>query len=200
MNKESFLHALKKELRGLSDEDLASSLDYYAEMIDDRVESGMSESEAVCAIGSPSSAAHDILLDMPLPKILKSKYKKKSHWRAWEIVLLVLGSPIWLSLLIAAFAVIFSLYTCLFAVLIALWAVSVAFGGAALGGIVVFITSLFTLPATSFVYLGAALVFIGLSLSFTLLCVKITPYFGKAALYILKGIKSILVGKEHSYE
>ena len=32
----------------------------------------------------------------------KEIMKLKRHLRAWEVVLLVLGSPIWLSLLIAA--------------------------------------------------------------------------------------------------
>ena len=46
-----------------------------------------------------------------------------SGLRAWEIVLLILGFPIWFPLIIAAFAVILSLYISLWAVIISLWAV-----------------------------------------------------------------------------
>ena len=46
-----------------------------------------------------------------------------------------LGSPIWLSLGIAAFAVILSLYISLWAVIISLWSVFVSVAACSLGGI-----------------------------------------------------------------
>ena len=68
-------------------------------------------------------------------KLIKEKTPKR-RLGVWEIVLLVLGSPIWLSLLIAAFAVILSLYISLWAVIISFWAVFGSFIGCALGSIV----------------------------------------------------------------
>jgi len=55
--------------------------------------------------------------------------------RVGEIVLLVLGSPIWLSLGIAVFAVILSLYISLWAVIISLWAVFASFAACSIGGV-----------------------------------------------------------------
>lgn len=53
----------------------------------------------------------------------KDKTVKSKKLSVWEIVLLVLGSPVWLSLLIAAFAVSLSLYFSFWAIVISLWAV-----------------------------------------------------------------------------
>ena len=40
----------------------------------------------------------------------KEKVKGRRQLKAWEIVLLALGSPIWISLLVAGFVVILSIY------------------------------------------------------------------------------------------
>ena len=70
-----------------------------------------------------------------MTKLIKEKTPKR-RLGVWEIVLLVLGSPIWLSLLIAAFAVILSLYISLWAVIISFWAVFASFAGCALGAVI----------------------------------------------------------------
>ena len=46
MNKQEFLYELKGKLWALSEEEKKSSLEYYTEMIDDRMEDGLSEEEA----------------------------------------------------------------------------------------------------------------------------------------------------------
>lgn len=51
MNKEQFLAAVRERLSALPRDDVEQSLDYYGEMIDDRVEDGMSEEQAVEAWG-----------------------------------------------------------------------------------------------------------------------------------------------------
>lgn len=50
MTREVFLDELRKALEGLKDEELEGVLAYYAEMIDDRMEAGMSEEAAVKAM------------------------------------------------------------------------------------------------------------------------------------------------------
>jgi len=136
MTKTEFLTELEKQLYGLPSDDIKKSLDYYAEMIDDRIEDGMSESEAVAAIGNTQDIAKEILMDIPLAKLVKTKIKPKRTFTAWEIALLILGSPIWISLLLAAFAVVLSVYVVLWSVIISLWALFVSFVSCALGGIV----------------------------------------------------------------
>ena len=122
MNKQAFLAQLRKGLSGLPKDDIDERLTYYGEMIDDRMEDGIPEETAVSEIGDVDGLVAQIIADIPLGKLVKEKITPKKKLRAWEIVLLVLGSPIWLSLLIAALAVIFSLYVVLWSVIIVLWA------------------------------------------------------------------------------
>ena len=110
MNKQEFLAQLRKEITGLPKDDIDERLTFYSEMIEDRIEEGLSEEEAISEIGSVGEMAAQTIADTPLAKIAKERIRTKGRLKAWEIVLLVLGSPIWLSLGIAAAAVILALY------------------------------------------------------------------------------------------
>ncbi len=134
MTKQEFSDALRKALTNLPPEDLERSIDFYQEMIDDRMEDGIPEEEAVAAIGSVAEVSKQILADHPNIEPVTEKVPSRRKLKAWEIVLLAVGSPIWLSLLIAGFAVALSLYVVLWALVICLWAVSVSIGACAVGG------------------------------------------------------------------
>ena len=131
MTKNEFLNILhsREELFGLPEEDIERSLSFYEELIDDRIEEGMSEEEAVAAVGDPREIAAQILSEIPLSKLVKEKMKPSRRLRAWEIVLLAVGSPIWLALLISAAAVVISLYAVLWSLVASVWAVGVALAG-----------------------------------------------------------------------
>ena len=60
MNKYEFLAAVRERLDGLGKDDIDRSLDYYREMIDDRVEDGISEEKAIAALGSIDNIVADI--------------------------------------------------------------------------------------------------------------------------------------------
>lgn len=126
MNKREFLKQLGKRL---PQEDREERLSFYSEMIDDRIEEGLSEEEAVLAVGS----AENILVEITPEESARSSGRK---WKAWEIVLLVLGSPVWLSLLTAAFAVALSLYAVVWSVILSLWAIFASLAACALAGVV----------------------------------------------------------------
>ena len=136
MNKFDFLTQLRARLWALPEEDKQRSVDYYAEMIDDRMEDGLSEAEAVAAVGDLDEIVKQILSETPRPpQVVKpaqeKKEKRSAHW--WEITLLILGSPVWVPLLIAAAAVIFSVWISLWSVVISLYATAVALGASAIG-------------------------------------------------------------------
>lgn len=126
MNKQEFLGALKKRLSGLPKEEIEERLAFYGEMIDDRTEDGRTEEEAVAEIGGADEIAAQIIADIPLTRLVKERIKPKRRLKTWEIVLIVLGSPIWLSLAIAAAAVFFSMYIVLCSLIVALWSVFVS--------------------------------------------------------------------------
>ena len=136
MNKQEFLAQLRKGLSGLPQDDIEERLTFYSEMIEDRIEEGLSEEEAVSAVGPVDEIVAQVVADIPLTKIAKEKIKPKRRLKAWEIVLLALGSPIWLSLGIAAAAVILSLYVSLWSVIISLWAVFGSLIGCSFGSMV----------------------------------------------------------------
>ena len=135
MNKQEFLLQLGKGLSGLPKDEIDGYLTFYSEMIDDRMEDGIPEETAVSEIGSVTELVSQIIADIPLGRLVKEKLAPKKKLKAWEIILLALGSPIWLSLLIAATAVVFSLYVVLWSVIIALWAIFASFDACGLTGI-----------------------------------------------------------------
>ena len=184
MTKNAFIAALSTKLAGLPAEDLQRSLEYYSEYIADAIEDGKSEEEAVAALGSPADIAAQILSEISLVKLAKNKLKPQRALRVWEIVLLALGSPIWLSLLVAVIAVVISVYAALWSVVASLFAATVALGAAALGGTVTAVCGLFTgqVGAGLFI-LGCAVSAAGLAILFVYL-----------SLFTAKGV--ILLGKK----
>lgn len=135
MSKQEFLVQLRKGLSGLPQDDIEERLMFYSEMIEDQMEEGLSEEQAVSAVGSVDEIVAQVVADIPLAKIAKERIRPKRRLSAGEIVLLALGSPIWLSLGIAAFAVILALYISLWAVIISLWTVFASLAACSIGGV-----------------------------------------------------------------
>lgn len=184
MTKLKFLFALRDKLSGLPQEDVEERLGFYSEMIEDRMEEGLSEEEAVAAVGSVEEIAAQIISDIPRTK---ERVKPKRQLRTWEIVLLVLGSPVWASLLIAVFAIGFSLYAVLWSVIISLWAVFGSVAACAFAGIfsgTVFAISRYYL--TGIAMISAGIVSAGLSILLFFGCKAAT----KGTLLLTKGITS----------
>ena len=165
MNKQEFLARLRKGLSGLPQSEIEERLAFYGEMIDDRMEEGLSEAEAVSAVGSVEEIVAQVVADIPLSKIAKERIKHKRCLNAGEIVLLALGSPVWLSLLIAAFAVVLSVYVSLWSVIISLWAgfVSMAVGSFA-GVVAVMISAIGGYGTMAAAMVAATLVCVGLTI------------------------------------
>ena len=132
MYKEEFLTGLRNALAGLPQNEVNERIAFYGEMIDDHIEEGASESDAVAAIGSVEEIASQIIADIPITKIVKERIKPKRSLRAWEIILIILGFPLWFPLLAAAFAVLLSLYIVLWSLIISLWAVEISLWAGAL--------------------------------------------------------------------
>ena len=136
MSKQEFLVQLRKGLSGLPREDIEERLTFYSEMIDDRMEEGFLEEEAVSAVGTVDEIVIQVVAETPLAKIAKERMKSKRRLGAGEIALLALGSPIWLSLGIVVLSVILSLYAALWSMVISLWTVFGSLIGCAFGGVV----------------------------------------------------------------
>ena len=124
MNRKEYLDRLEDLLACLPREQRAESLAFYGEMIDDRIEEGMTEEEAVAALDAPGTAAEAILDELPAVPRAVAKTRRKSRVLLWAAV--IVGSPIWLSLLAAFVAVAVSVYACIWVLAVCIWIVAVA--------------------------------------------------------------------------
>ncbi len=199
MSKQEFLAQVRKDLSGLPQDDIEERMTFYSEMIDDRMEEGLSEEDAVLAVGSVDEIVAQVIADTPFAKIATERIKSEKRLTAGEIVLLALGSPIWLSLGIAAFAVILSLYTALWAVIISLWAVFALFAVCFLGGVLACVVfAVGGNVASGVAVLAAGIVCAGLSIFMFYGCKAVT----KGALILTKKIaiwtKSCIIKKEEA--
>lgn len=197
MLKQAFLDALEKGLTGLPQDDIKEHVTFYGEMIDDRIEEGLSEEEAVSEIGSVEDVISQIVADTPLTKLVKEKIKPKQHLRAWEIVLLVLGFPVWFPLAIVAAVLVLVFYLVVWVLVICLWVVEIAIWACALAclaGAVLYVIR--GNAAFGILLLGAGLVLIGLSVFLFFGCKAASIGAVKLAKGILRGVKRLFVGKE----
>lgn len=191
MNKSKFLLRLKRALRGCRPSEIQSRLAFYSEMIDDRVEEGISEKEAVQAIGNPDDIASEIRAELNERPI-----KERRPLGTGAKILIALGSPIWLSLLIAASAVVFSLvislaavvfsvFVCMFAALICVFAAVFALGVSALACLIAGIACAFEGMFIQFLlWTGVSFVCAGLCIALALLCVPA----GKGILFAIAAV------------
>lgn len=197
MNKQEFLTQLRQGLSGLPQDDIEERLTFYSEMIDDRIEEGFSEEEAVEGVGSVDSIISQIIAEVPLAKLVKEKITPKKKLKVWEIVLLILGSPVWLSLLIAAFAVVLSLYVALWSLIISLWAVFGALVISAFGGVIGGVVSSavgYFLPGVALI--AAALFCAGLSVLLFFASIAATKGTVKLTKNIVLWAKNCFIKKE----
>ncbi len=199
MLKQEFLDTLKGKLAGLPRQDMEERLAFYGEMIDDRMEEGLTEEEAVAKIGPVDAIVSEIVRETPFLRIVKEKIKPKKRLAAWEITLLAIGAPLWISLAAAAFAVFFSLYVVLWSLIASLWSVMAAVGGAALGGgltAVPWIVSGNVLPGCAMI--GGAMAGAGCTIFLFFGCKEATKGTLWLSKKILFAIKKCFVGKENA--
>ena len=196
MLKAEFINTLQRKLSGLPEEEISDRLGFYEEMIDDRMEEGLSEEEAVASIGTTDEIVSQIVSEVPLVKIARERITPKRKIKTWEIVLLALGAPLWLPLLISAFAVVLSVYITVWAAIVTLWSMFGAFVGCALGGIVSGVALLASSNVSEgIMLLGGGIALVGASVLWIYVC----KYSTKGILALTKrvalGIKKSFVGK-----
>ncbi len=197
MNKQQFLNELRSRLSGLPHADLEERISFYGEMIDDRTEDGLTEEEAVAGIGSVDEIVAQILDEVPLSALVKEKVRQRRAMKLWEIILIVLGFPIWFSLLIAAFAIVLSLYISLWAIVISIWAVDLSLAACAVGGVLSAVWYLIKgNPASAFFLLGAGILCAGLAVLLFYGCVKLTKGMIVLTKKMVLGVKALFIGKE----
>ena len=136
MNKQEFLTRLQKGLSGLPKDETEERLIFYSEMIEDRMEDGLSEEEAVKEVGSVDDIIAQVISEVPFSKIAKERVKPKRKLETWEITLIIISSLIWFPLLLSAISVIFSIYVTVWSVIVTLWSVFISLVSSSFGIVV----------------------------------------------------------------
>ncbi len=199
MTKQAFLSQLRKKLCGLPQDDIEECITFYSEMIDDRTEEGLSEEDAIAAIGPVDEIIKSTISDTSFAKIAKERIKPKRHLRIWEILLLLLGAPLWIPLSVAAVALIGSLYISFWAVIISLWAVFVSVSVTSVPGIVNGVMSLFSGNVLQGIgLLAMVLICIGLSILTYYACKAITVGTIALTKKFVLWLKTCLIKKEEA--
>ena len=165
MKKREFLSRLRQKISVLPSRDMERTLEYYSEMIDDYIESGYSEDAAVAEMGSVNHVAAQIL-ENAQNSFFEAPYTQKQKKNGLIITLLIIGFPIWFSLLVTAFCVLLTVAIVVATLAIVVpWSLVVSFGASALA----------LLIATPIIFtgegIGAAVLVLGAAFILAALCI-----------------------------
>lgn len=159
MNKIEFAAELERLLQDLPEEERKRSVDFYSEMIDDRMEDGESEEAAVAGLGSPRSVADGIMENAA------GSISRRRKIDSWMIVLAVMASPIWLPILVSAAAVVLSLFVSVWSVILSFAAAAIGIAAGAVGGAGVSVVMFVTQPLADAVFiLGCSIMLAGVAI------------------------------------
>lgn len=195
MNKQQFLDTIRDKIGALPPQDRERSLDFYSEIIDDRMEDGLTEEQALEAIGSVEEVAAQILQEAQVPKAAPVIIPRKL--RIWEIVLLVLGAPLWIPLVLSVAIVLLSVYAVLWSCVLTLYCADLCLALGAVAGIaggIFYLITGGTGPALLFI--GVALVLAGLAIVAFFLCNLAAKGVFLLSKYAFLSMKALIIRKE----
>lgn len=200
MTKLEFLTALAGRLAMLAGDERQKTLDFYGEMIDDRMEEGMSEEEAVASLEPVEEIAQEILCDQPLPDLLQARTdaasKAPRRRSALQITLIILGFPLWFPLLLAGGIVVLALYLVVWSLIVALYAVVGALGISALMGVAFGVWQMFLNPASGLFLVGTGAICAGLCIFSVFGVQELSIQLIRLTTRLGRWVKSLLIRKE----
>lgn len=185
MNKQMFLNELDKALFKLSYSEKKNILNYYEELIEDYKENGCSEEEAVARLEDPKEIADRAIGELQPPT--------DDHASSSILVklLIILGSPLWASILLAGAMFVLS-------ILIIIWClpiVTVSFAFASVAGALIGVFGAVPVMVTTFLYgifqLGVGIFCVGLSYWAILLAQLSIDYSKNLSWRVLDSVISI---------
>lgn len=200
MKKEEFLKKLKEELENANINNTNDIIEYYEEIIDDKIEEGITEKEAVSSIGSIDTIIKNELLDRPMTTIIKEKVKdkkekaEKNGTKPLLIALIILGIPVWVPLLIGLIGIIIGILCSVFGIIIALFASILGIGIASIACLFTCIVSIFTNSGhITLMVFSVGLILAGLVMLLIPFSALITKGIINIIKTLIKGIKKIFV-------
>jgi len=195
MTKAAFLCELDSKLSLLPRDDREKSLEYYSELIDDRMEDGLSEAEAVATLGSVEEIYRETIADIPFQDLIKRKLKPKKSIGVFGYILIFFGFLVFgLPILASVFSVTVSLYAALWAVVISFYAATLALLIGGVAGVIVFFPTVFAGATVKALFLlGAGIFSLGLVFPFFILSKKLTKFVIFLGKWLIIGTKKLLI-------
>lgn len=199
MNRQELIAELKSRLTSLPQSEIDKTVSFYDEMIEDRMEDGMSEEDAVAGLGSVDSIVENCMLDISIPTLMKSRLtesKQKAKNKGLWTFLIILGSPVWFPLLLAGLAVLFAVYVTAWSVIVSFYAALVSFAAGAvagvLGGIVLFFVKS---PQIGLCFFGCGLVCAALMIFLIQPMKMVTKKMVELTKVFARKVKSLIIRK-----
>ena len=187
MTKQEFIKELREKLFDLPKSELEDRLGFYIEMIEDGIEEGKTEEEAVAEIGGAEIVCARIREELSGAEcndeekfetvaeskelaqsneiaVLPTAKKKRELSKTASILIFWIGSPIWLALAITLFAAVLVLYVSLWAAVLSVWSVFGACVAAAPALVVLSVINAVSGGSSAVFMLACALVFAGIGI------------------------------------
>ena len=193
MKKNEFLNQLRDSLRGLPQADIEERVSFYSEMIDDRIEEGLSEEEAINDIGGIDSVLQQVSEDTPIVRLVKERIKPKRRISGLEIVLLILGFPLWFPLLIVFGVLVLVFFLLMWVMVIVSYSVEVSLIATSIAGFLRLAIEMYHGQFYA-AYLGIGLLGFGCACLFLIACIYATKGSAKLMKVVLVKMKRRLIG------
>lgn len=192
MTKNEFLTELRNNLKGLPSDEIEDRINFYEEMINDRMDEGKSEEEAVADIGTTDEAVRTIASQTKMSTLVKEKMKTKRSISGGVLLLLALGFPLWFPLFLTLTILALVGYFLTWILVIVTYSTEAGLlagiGAGTVGVIASIIDGNFSL-----ILAGETLLCIGGACLFVLLCILATRVTLKLSRRIFTGIKSKII-------
>lgn len=185
MNKKDFLRKLRLNLFSISHDEREKAIAYYEEMIDDAIDDGMSEEDAVASMGSIQDAVRNIKDDAT------ARGKRVRKIGPWGIALLILGFPLWFPLLVAFGCVLLGIYCTAWGVIISFVATAIGLTLCIIPGIVALVVLFLVHPMAGLFAFGAGLICTAIGL---LLIYPVALVVKWGAVFTVNSFKAIFCG------
>ena len=204
MTKLEFLTQLESGLDVLTESDAQERLNFYSEMIDDRIDSGLSEEEATAGLGTTDEISEKIkaeLLRENNEGAEPAAAEKKESRKISKTVSLVLGALPAILLAITVFALGITVYAVAWSAIACLFAANVAMAACAVAGAVMFFVNIFRgALAAAMIMLGTGALLSGLSILFFFGNLKVTEYMIKLTKNLFLGIVNKIKKEVKKYD
>ncbi len=192
MDKKTFLTKLTKALSFMDPAERDRTVQYYREIVEDRIEDGLREEEAVAEMEPVAEIAARLRAENGLPP-----EKKRPRW---VTALLIAGSPLWFPLLLAAGCVFFALFITAWAVVLSLFSVTAALALCLILGVgCLFLLLANGYPLTGLFLLGGGLLCAALGIALFVPVLALSKLITHGVARLFRFLRGKLISKKEGF-